>query len=243
LKIKPLLVVVGAGAAATLGGVLINSARLRAAAQADALAKSRGSGTHTEREESPVSEQQTPAGGEDSIDVVGAVVSDGAYTLFVADFSDTDTAWQAYEALKEVEDGRHVAIEGVVVVKREGEGELEIQKATDHSTKRGLTWGIVGGAVLGVLFPPSIIGSAAVLGAGGAAVGKAREVHHKHELADQLEAAIAPGHSGIVALVSDPGAVEIRKALATADAIVEHTVDKVAARDLKAAAKEIESAG
>ena len=29
-----------------------------------------------------------------------AVVSDGAYTLFVADFAEASIAWQAYEALK-----------------------------------------------------------------------------------------------------------------------------------------------
>ena len=108
-----------------------------------------------------------------------AAVSDGAYTLFVADFTDTDTAWQAYEFLKGVEDGKTLQIEGVIVVKREADGTLEVQKATDHSTRHGLKWGIVGGVVLGVIFPPSIIGSAAVLGAAGAATGKAREVHHR----------------------------------------------------------------
>ena len=175
------------------------------------------------------------------VTAVGAVVSDGGYTLFVADFSDTDTAWKAYEGLKEMEDGRHVEIEGVVVVKRESDGKLEVQKATDHSTKRGLTWGLVGGAVLGVIFPPSILGSAAVVGAGGAAVGKVRQRHHRKEIAEKVDQAIAPGHSGIVALVSDPGVVQIRQALAAADAIVESTVDSVVARDLKAAAKESEA--
>lgn len=172
------------------------------------------------------------------VDAVGAVVSDGAYTLFVADFADTGTAWQAYEALTSLEDGRHVSIEGVVVVKRDGDGPLEVQKATDRITRRGLTWGLVGGVVVGVLFPPSILGSAAVLGAGGAAAGKVRERHHRKELADELDSSIAPGHSGIIALVSDPGAVQIRKALAAADAIVESTVDRVVARDVKAAAEE-----
>jgi uncharacterized membrane protein len=173
--------------------------------------------------------------------ISAAAVSDGAYTLMVADFSDTDLAWEAYEALKEVEDGRTVEIEGVIVVKRSAEGELEVQKATDHSTKRGLTWGLVGGAVLGVIFPPSILGSAAVLGAGGAAVGKVRERHHRKETAERVDQAIAAGHSGIVALVSDPGVVQIRKALAAADAIVESTVDSVVAKDLKAVAKEAEA--
>jgi uncharacterized membrane protein len=186
-----------------------------------------------------MSEDQSTAGQPEVI--AAAAISDGAYTLFVADFPDTDTAWEAYEALKSVEDGRRVDIEGVLVVKREADGTLEVQKATDHSTRHGLKWGVVGGVVLGVLFPPSIIGSAAVLGATGAAVGKARELHHRSELEAELQDAIALGHSGILALVSDPGAVEIRKALDKADAIVEKALDKVAADDIKAAAKDASS--
>ena len=191
-----------------------------------------------------MSDEQTPATGADETEVtaVGAVVTDGAYTLFVADFGDTDTAWAAYEALLAAEDGATVEIEGVLVVKRDAEGKLEIQKATDHSTKTGLKWGIVGGVVLGVIFPPSILASAATLGAAGAAAGKIRQLHHRIELGKELDGAIEPGHSGILALVSDPGAVEIRKALAAADHIVESAVNDVEARDIKAAAKEAQDA-
>ena len=135
-----------------------------------------------------MSDEQTPEPAADEIVVEAAAVTDGAYTLFVADFDDTETAWAAYEALKSIEDGRTVEIESVIVVKRDADGKIEVQKATDHSTRRGLAWGVVGGVVLGVLFPPSIIGSAVVLGAGGAAVGKARELHHRSEIADELQA-------------------------------------------------------
>ena len=172
------------------------------------------------------------------LEVGAAAVSDGAYTLLVADFSDTGAAWDAYEALRSAEDGRTVEIEGVVVVNRSAEGKLEIQKATDHSTKSGLKWGVVGGIALGVIFPPSILGSAAVAGSAGALAGKLRQRHHHGELEQQLEAAIAPGHSGLLALVSDPGAVKIRKALELADDIVASAIDKVEADDIKAAAKE-----
>lgn len=182
-----------------------------------------------------MTENQGP--NEPDADIV-AGVSDGAYALVVADYADTGSAWSAYEDLKSVEDGRTVAIEGVVVVKRDQDGRLEIQKSTDHSTRSGLRWGLVGGIALGVIFPPSILGSAAVLGTTGAAAGKIRQLHHRHDLAEDLEDSIAPGHSGIVALVSDPRAVKIRQALALADSIVERTVDKVAADDIKAAAEE-----
>ena len=188
-----------------------------------------------------VAEDTTPATTDDGdLTVEATAITDGAYTLFVADFNDTETAWEAYELLKEVEDGRTVEIEGVLVIKREADGQVEVQKATDHSTRRGLGWGVVGGVVLGVIFPPSIIGSAVVLGAGGAAVGKLREVHHKNELEAELADAIEPGHSGILALVSDPGVIEIRKALDKANRIVEKAVDDVLADDIKAAAKESE---
>ena len=174
--------------------------------------------------------------------VSAAAVSDGAYTLLLADFSDPSTAWEAYETLKSVEDGRSVEIEGVIVVNRSADGTLEVQKATDHSTKRGLKWGVVGGIALGVIFPPSVLGSAAVMGSAGALAGKLRQRHHHGELEQQLENAIPPGHSGLLALVSDPGEVRIRQALERADAIVEHAIDRAEADDIKAAAKEAQQA-
>jgi len=188
----------------------------------------------------PMSEDAGKAA-EPPVTVVGAV-SDGAYTLLIADFADTTSAQEAYAALKEVEDGRHVEIEGVIVVKRETDGKLEVQRATDHTTRRGLTWGIVGGAALGLIFPPSILGSAAMLGAAGAAAGKVGQLHHRRELADELQSAIEPGHSGIVALVSDPAAVELQRALQLASSIVVTAIDDVVAKDVEAAAKEADEA-
>lgn len=193
--------------------------------------------------------QESPAPGADAtgesspeISVEAMAVTDGAYALIVADFNDTDSAMQAYELLKSVEDGRTVEIEGVVVVKKDSDGKIEVQKSTDHSTRRGLGWGVVGGVVLGVIFPPSILASAVVLGAGGAAAGKLRELHNESKIADELQGAIAPGHSGIIALVSDPRAVEIQKALDKANRVVESAIDQVIADDLRAVAKDAEAA-
>jgi uncharacterized membrane protein len=185
---------------------------------------------------------QTPEPAETAADadVTAAAVTDGAYTLFVADFADTDAAWAAYEELRSLEDGRTVEIDGVVIVKKDSDGKLTVQKVTDHSTRSGLGWGVVGGVVLGVLFPPSVLGSAIVLGAAGAGVGKLRERHHKAEIGEELDSAIEPGHSGILALVSDPGAVKIRKALEKANGIVESAIDQVEADEIKAAAKEVQ---
>jgi uncharacterized membrane protein len=172
------------------------------------------------------------------VDADVLALGDGAYTLFVADFADVDQAWEAYEQLEAVDEAEaSLRIEGVLVLTRDADGTVEVQQATDHRTRRGLAWGAVGGAVLGVLFPPSILGSAVVLGAAGAGIGKARDVHHRHEIAGQLAEAIDPGHSGLVALVSDPAAVKVQQALARANRILQRPVDDAIADDLRAEAR------
>lgn len=176
-------------------------------------------------------------------DVAAAIVTDGAYALVCADFADADAALAAYEGLKEATESNRLTIEGVMVLKKTDDGSIEVQKATDYRTRRGLAWGVVGGVVLGVLFPPSIIGSAVVLGGTGAGIGRLRHRHYSQEFADELATAIDPGHSGLVALVSDPAAVELEKALAKADRIVQKAVDKAVAEDIKAEAEAAERQG
>lgn len=185
--------------------------------------------------------EATPIEAGAEVDV--AAVSDGAYTLVVADFPDVSAAREAYEELKHYTEDNRLDIEGVIVLSKGQDGTVEVQKATDYQTKRGLGWGVVGGVVIGVLFPPSIIGSAVVLGAAGAGVGRLRHRHYSQELADELAEGIEPGHSGIVALVSDPTQVELEKALAKADRIVQKAVDKAVAEDLKAEAQAAETPG
>ena len=181
-------------------------------------------------ETKPTTSADVPA--DDTTDVAAAVISDGAYALVVADFSDIDAAWEAYDELDRAVDPAGLEIEGVLVLKKSGDGTVEVQKLTDASARRGLTWGVVGGVVLGVLFPPSIIGSAAVLGAAGAGIGGLQKRHHRKELAEELTDAIDAGHSGLVLLVSDPAAVELQKALAKADHVVQKAVDKAAAEEI-----------
>lgn len=168
------------------------------------------------------------------------VDSDGVQALVVASFATLDEAKDAYEMLKDVDD-RTLRIEGVVILTHDDDGQLKVVKVTDHSTRTGIAWGALGGLLVGVFFPPSIIAGAVVGGAAGAVVGKARQVHHKHEIADRLAEAIGADQSGLIALVTDPRAERLQKALDKADRIVSEAVDKAAADELRAAAKELDA--
>jgi uncharacterized membrane protein len=160
------------------------------------------------------------------------LVTDGAYTLIVAVFNNESDAQTAYTQLTEIERNTSLRIDGVVVASRDAEGKVHLGTVTEHSTKTGLKWGIVGGVALGILFPPSILAGAAGAGAIGAAVGKVRNVAHRSSLADELEGIMKPSTSGVVALVEDTAVVEIEKALAKADEIVTRAVDKQVALEI-----------
>jgi uncharacterized membrane protein len=168
--------------------------------------------------------------------VVG-LITDGAYSLIVARFPTTGEAEDAYKKLTELERRSSLRIDGVVVASRDADGKVHLGKVTEHSTRTGLRWGLVGGVALGLIFPPSILAGALAGGALGAAIGKVGNLSTRSDLSKELEGALTPGSSGVIALVEDTAVVEIQKALAEADAIVTKAVDKqlAAAIDREAA--------
>jgi uncharacterized membrane protein len=165
-------------------------------------------------------------------EAVLGLVTDGAHTLIVAQFPTMDEAQAAYESLLELERTTSIRIDGVVVASCDAEGKVHLGKVTDHSTKTGLKWGVVGGAVLGIIFPPSIIASAVGVGVVGATLGKVRNVFHRSGLADELAGVMTPNSAGIIALVEDTAVVEIQKALDEADRIVTKAIDKQIAAEI-----------
>jgi len=165
-----------------------------------------------------------------------AAVTDGVYYLFVAQFADTAAASQAYDALRELETTTTLAIDGVVVARRDTDGKVHLEELTEHSTRSGLGWGVVGGIALAALFPPSILAGAVAGGTVGAAAGKIRNLVRRSEVEKQLEDSLAPGTSGILALVEDQAAAEVARALAKADRVMEKSVDKALAMQIDAEA-------
>jgi len=190
-----------------------------------------------------MTDQQTPATASASSDatadddaqtqeaVVG-LVTDGAHALIVAQFPSMEEAQEAYQKLTEIERTTSLQIDGVVVASCDADGKIHLGKVTDHSTKSGLKWGVVGGALFGLVFPPSIIASAVALGGTGALMGKLRNTFNRRGLADELAGAMEPNTSGIIALVQDTAVVAIREALDKADRIVEKAIDQELAAEI-----------
>ena len=165
-----------------------------------------------------------------------AAVTDGVYYLIVAQFPDTAAAAKAYDLLRELETTSTLAIDGVVVARREADGKVHLEELTEHSTRTGLGWGVVGGIALAALFPPTLLAGAVGGGVIGAAAGKVRNLVRRSEVEKELERALDPGTSGILALVEDQAAAQVQRALAEADRIVSKSVDRAVAMEIEAEA-------
>ena len=174
----------------------------------------------------------TQASDDADADVILGLVTDGAHTLIVAQFPTRADVEAAYAHLQDIERTSSLKIDAVVIAECDANGKVSLGKVTEHSTKTGLKWGVVGGAVLGVIFPPSILASAVATGAFGAAIGKAHNVMERKGLAEELSSVMKPNTAGIVALVQDTAVVAIREALDKADRIVEKAIDEQLAAEI-----------
>lgn len=166
----------------------------------------------------------------------GAIAAEGDHALIVARFADTQAAIAIYNQLRAAEVDGSIHIDGVLVAKAGGDGKLHIQKMTDHSTRKGLKWGIVGGVVAAVFLPATIVEGAVALGVAGAAAGKARNLYHRVEVEKELASVITPGTSGILCLVSATQVEDVRLKMPDAQEIKTVAVDEETAGAVKAAA-------
>ena len=185
----------------------------------------------------PIDVAAVVVGDEYGIKAEAAIAVQGKEAVLVARFADMDTAKMAYDALREAEARGSIDIDGVLVANADQQGKVHIQKMTDHTTRKGFAWGAVGGAVIGLIFPPTILVGAAAVGIAGAVVGKAGNVLKKSKVADELATVITPGTSGIVALVDINAVEKVTQAIPEASEVKAVPVDDETAEAVKQAAK------
>jgi uncharacterized membrane protein len=171
----------------------------------------------------------------------GAIAVEGDHALIVARFADETSAIAIYDQLLAAEVDGSIHIDGVLVAKADEGGKLHIQEMTDHSTRKGLKWGIVGGVVAAIFLPATIVGGAVALGAAGAAAGKARNLYHRVEVEKELAGVITAGTSGILCLVSAEAADAVTAKMPDAQEVKAVPVDEQTAGAVKAAAAAADS--
>jgi uncharacterized membrane protein len=119
----------------------------------------------------------------------------GSVFLYLGTYPNEAEAQADYELVKDLRALGAVGGYDAAVVTKDAEGKVHVNK-DETSTRRGTWGGIVAGAVVGVLFPPSILAAAAVGGAVGGVGGhlwkgmSRSDVKELGEMIDEGEAAL-----------------------------------------------------
>lgn len=161
-------------------------------------------------------------------------MADATYVVYAAAYDSVDDAVADFATLKEA-GLRHIT---AAVVAKDDNGRIHVHEKT-HAGKVAGAVGVIGGAVIGVIFPPAgaaIIGDAVVGGAVLGTIGHFAGGLSRHDLKD-LGALLEDGQAAVIAVAEDAVATDVDNALG-------HAAKKAQAKlddgDVDAALAEIE---
>ena len=155
-----------------------------------------------------------------------------SYQIMMATYPTKDGASGAMDVLKDMAKEGTIDIVDAAVLTRDDDGDVKVKQQSVPSVKKWTKRGAIIGGVIGLIFPPSLIGGA-LLGAGiGAGSGKlGKEALKSDELWDAAKD-LEPGTSAFVAVVEDEWIEQMQKAAEGYSKLAEHALDADAAVSL-----------
>lgn len=142
--------------------------------------------------------------------------------IYVATYPDEATARDDYQVVRDLHAGGLVGSYDAAVVTKDGRGRIHENK-DETATRHGAWWGVAAGAAVGIIFPPAVLGAAAVGGVIGGVSGhlsKGMSRSRARELGDF----IGPGEAGLVVVGEEKVEQAIQQAVTRAE---RHTAERV----------------
>jgi uncharacterized membrane protein len=168
-------------------------------------------------------------------------MSDKTVFVFIATYGSVDDAHLDYQAVKDLHRLGVIGTYDAAVVEKDLDGKVHVHKR-EKPTQHGAWTGIAVGAVVGILFPPSIIGSAIVGGVAGGVIGHLWRGMSRGDMKD-LGEALDEGQAALVVIGQSKLTQKLEKAVAHAQKQVEKELNvdsKDLEKELEAASKEAE---
>lgn len=127
--------------------------------------------------------------------------SDVPVEVVVAAFSDKNGAENALRNLKDVRKEGLIGIENAAILWKDEKGKLHFKETADMSGGKGAAIGGVVGGVIGLVFPPSILASAALGAAVGGLSARLRDSGFPDERLRAIGEGLSPNTSALIAVI------------------------------------------
>jgi uncharacterized membrane protein len=139
----------------------------------------------------------------------------GSTFVLVATYPDETAAREDYQVIKDAHKAGLVGSYDAAIVTKDRSGKVHENK-DETATRHGAWWGIAAGAAVGVIFPPSILATAAAGGVIGGVSGHLARGMSRSE-ARELGDFIDPGQAGLIVVGEDKVADAVKKAVTRAE--------------------------
>lgn len=160
--------------------------------------------------------------------------------IFVAAYATEDGAGAALTDFKAAQREGAIDLVDAAVMVHTAEGKVKIEETIDPSGKKWAKRGAIAGGIVGLIFPPSIIVSAAVGGGAGGLWGKLRDKGFQDEDLKAIGESLPPGSSAIIAVAEDRMLAQLESALSGYERIAKHAVSAEGAAAIMAEVEDSE---
>ena len=152
--------------------------------------------------------------------------------VLIAVYLVPDLAQQDFDAYVKLVDDGEIVTDGVALVVKDADGEVEVKETGDHLGRKGVKIGGGVGLVVG-LFAPPLLAATAVGAAVGGLAGRFARHRAQAGIGDKLDDALPPGSAGVIAVYEQDGADAVKGALSNAIRTSIAQIDKASAKELK----------
>ena len=166
-------------------------------------------------------------------------MADRPVFLYAAIYNDIDDAESDYEAVFDLHAAGAIGTFDSAVIRKEEDGKVRVTK-TEKPTQHGAWTGAGVGALVGILFPPAIIGSAIVGAGAGGLIGHLSKGISRDDLKD-LGGELEEGSAAVIVIGESKIEEQLEKAVKRANKLIEKQIDADAdelKREIEAAARE-----
>ena len=139
--------------------------------------------------------------------------TDGTF-IYIATYPDEAAAQDDYQVVKGLHARGLVGSYDAAVITKDANGKVHENK-DETATRHGAWWGVAAGAVVGVIFPPAVLGAAAVGGVVGGVSGHLAKGMSRSQ-AKQLGDFIDPGQAGLIVVGESKVQEAVQKAVTRA---------------------------
>jgi uncharacterized membrane protein len=134
--------------------------------------------------------------------------------MLAAIYPNREHAEAILEMLEQMNRAGTITLADAAMVTKDEKGKMQVEETKELTARKGAKRGALIMGAFGLIFPPSLIGSAIAGGAIGAVAGRLRDTGIKNDQMQELANRLEPDKAAVVALAAEGSVIKVQQSLA-----------------------------